>query len=96
MRLKKKSRKYEVALKIDMNKAYDRDEWDFLEEVMRRLGFNGIWINLIMECVKIVSYSLIINGKPSCSFIPSRGIRQGDLLSPYLFLFVVYVLSTSL
>ena len=42
MRLKKKSKKYEVALKIDVNKAYDRVEWDFLEEVMGRLGFNDI------------------------------------------------------
>ena len=63
---------------------------------MGKLGFNSIWTNRTMECVKTVSYSLIINGKPFCSFTPSRGIRQGGPLSPYLFLLVVNVLSRSL
>ena len=45
MKMKKKSRKYEVAMKIDMNKVYDRVEWDFLEAIFGKLGFSGIWIN---------------------------------------------------
>ena len=60
------------------------------------MGFDEIWIGWIMECVTIVSYSPVINGKPSPRFFPTRGIRQGDPFSLYLFLFVVDVLSRSI
>ena len=79
-----------------MNKAYDRVEWDFLEVILRMMGFGETWIDWIMKCVKIVSYYLIINGKPTPRLYPTKGIRQGDLLSFYLFLFVVDVLSRSI
>ena len=93
LKLKKKGKKFEMALKVDMNKAYDRVEWGFLEAVLGKLGFDKNWINWTMESVRSVSYFLVINGKSISRFCPSRGIRKGDLLSPYLFLFVVDVFS---
>ena len=75
-----------MALKLDMNKAYNRVEWCFLEDVMRKLRFSERWIAFMMVCVKTVSYSVLENGEPKGLIKPSREICQGDSLSPFLFL----------
>ena len=84
------------AYKLDLSKAYDRVDWVFLEEVMHKMGFSHRWIQWIMRCVTTVRYSVKFNGGLLEAFSPTRGLRQGDPLSPFLFLFVADGLSALL
>ena len=72
-------------MKLNISKAYDWVEWFFLENMMLCLGFDGRWVELIMRCVRSVSYSFLINRKVQRSLVPTRGILQGDPFAPNLF-----------
>jgi hypothetical protein len=85
-----------MAVKLNISKAYDRVDWRFLEAIMRRMGFETKWISLIMMCITSVKYSILVNGTPCGSISLTRGIRQGDPISPYLFLINVEALSSLL
>ena len=75
-----------MALKLDMSNAYDRVKWTYLEKIMDKLGFVEKWRDLLMKCVTFVTYSVKIYRKPRGHIVPTRGLCQGDHLSPYLFL----------
>ena len=84
--LEKKGKKGVLALKLDVSKAYDKVEWDFLKGMMIKLGLSKVWVDRVMKCVSTPSFSIWINGKAYGNVIPSRSLRQGDSLSPYLFM----------
>ena len=93
---KKKGKDGEMALKLDIGKAYDRVEWRCLQKIMEKLGFHERWISIVMAYVSSVTYAIRLNDQPCGMITPIRGLRQRDPLSPYLFLLCVEGLSALL
>jgi hypothetical protein len=82
-----------LICKLDLEKAYNHVNWNFLMYLMERCGFGAKWRNWVQFCISLVRFSVLINGTP-CGFFPSsKGLRQGDSLSPLLFVLVMEALS---
>ena len=80
-----------MTLKLDMAKAYDRVEWNFLKDMLQKLGFHAQWVDSIMMCIGSVKYMISVDGSDLSPLLPGRVPRQGDPLSLYLFILCVEV-----
>lgn len=75
-----------AGLKLDMTKAYYKMEWGFVRSMLLNFGFDNKWVSLIMLCVESAAYNFKVNNKLIGLITLSRGLREGDLFSPYIFI----------
>ena len=78
-----------MTIKVDLEKTYDRLNWGFIEDTLKDTGIPSRLQNVIMRCISSSSMRLLWNGQPIKEFKPSRGVRQGDPLSPYIFVLCI-------
>ena len=88
-----KSKMLGVIYKLDVEKAYDNVNWEALLKLLKKMGFRETWCSWIRTCITTVQFSVLFNGSPTDFFGSSRGLRQGEPLSPLLFLVMMEVFS---
>ena len=89
---RKKGNVGNMAIKVDLEKAYDKLKWSFIRETLLKANIHRDLVRLIMSCVSTTSTFVLFNEGKLEAFYPSRGIHQGDLLSPYIFILCMEVL----
>ncbi|XP_075665344.1 uncharacterized protein LOC142635008 [Castanea sativa] len=91
---RKKGKARFMILKIDLEKTYDRLEWSFVRSMLVSLGFHSDTVDLILSCISSTSAFLLFNGSQIGDIFPSCGLRQGDPISPYIFILCMEFLNT--
>ncbi|GJV22275.1 RNA-directed DNA polymerase, eukaryota, reverse transcriptase zinc-binding domain protein, partial [Tanacetum coccineum] len=91
----KKKRKQTMIFKVDFEKAYDSVRWDFVVAILKKFGFGDKWCKWILSCLQSSRGSILVNGSPTSEFQFFKGLKQGDPLSPFLFILVMESLHIS-
>ncbi|GJT40304.1 RNA-directed DNA polymerase, eukaryota, partial [Tanacetum coccineum] len=91
----KKRKKQVMFFKVDFEKAYDSVRWEFLDDILKKFGFGKKWCNWIQSCLQFSRGSVLVNGSPTQEFQFYKGLKQGDPLSPFLFILVMESLHVS-
>lgn len=85
-----------MIIKLDIEKAYDTLKWSVILAIFKKMNFHNSWISWISSCLSSSSFSILVNGIPSTLFTTSRGVRQGDHVSFYLFILISQILTSTL